>query len=168
MASRLSDADPELSILVIEGGQNNAQLPSIIHPALVLENLSPDNKRALFYKSNKEKSIADREIVVPAGGILGGGSSINIMMYSRAQRHDFDSWNTLGWSANEMIPYLKKVYPKLPSCSLPMKMAKAHALFSLKRTTARERRILTGPMGRSRYPVVPTALCDARMLSSKP
>jgi choline dehydrogenase-like flavoprotein len=46
---------------------------------------------------------------VPAGGVLGGGSSINLMMYSRAQRSDWDAWQTPGWSADEMIPYLKKV-----------------------------------------------------------
>jgi alcohol oxidase len=46
---------------------------------------------------------------VPCGGTLGGGSSINFMMYTRAQRSDFDSWNTPGWSAQEMWPYLKKL-----------------------------------------------------------
>jgi alcohol oxidase len=31
------------------------------------------------------------------------------MMYARAQRSDFDSWNVPGWSAKDMIPYLQKV-----------------------------------------------------------
>lgn len=31
------------------------------------------------------------------------------MMYTRAQRSDFDSWKTEGWSANEMWPFLKKL-----------------------------------------------------------
>lgn len=43
------------------------------------------------------------------GGVLGGGSSINFMMYTRAQGIDFDSWNTPGWSAKEMIPLAKKL-----------------------------------------------------------
>ena len=34
---------------------------------------------------------------------------MNWMVYTRAQRSDFDSWNTPGWSADEMLPYLKKV-----------------------------------------------------------
>lgn len=109
VAARLSDADPNLSMLVIEGGQNNFQVPSIIHPVLFFGNLQPESKKAIFYKAKKEKAIADRELVVPAGGVLGGGSSINILMYSRAQRHDFDSWNTPGWSADDMVPYWKKV-----------------------------------------------------------
>jgi hypothetical protein len=36
-------------------------------------------------------------------------SSINWLVYTRAQRHDFDSWNTKGWSADELLPFLKKV-----------------------------------------------------------
>jgi choline dehydrogenase-like flavoprotein len=36
-------------------------------------------------------------------------SSINWMVYTRGQRHDFDSWNTKGWSADELLPFLKKV-----------------------------------------------------------
>jgi alcohol oxidase len=30
-------------------------------------------------------------------------------MYTRAQRSDFDSWKTPGWSAEEMVPYMKKL-----------------------------------------------------------
>ncbi|KAI5921971.1 GMC oxidoreductase-domain-containing protein [Camillea tinctor] len=31
------------------------------------------------------------------------------MMYTRAQRDDFDSWNTPGWSTDELIPFLRKL-----------------------------------------------------------
>lgn len=30
------------------------------------------------------------------------------MLYTRAQRSDFDSWNTPGWSAKELLPFLNK------------------------------------------------------------
>jgi choline dehydrogenase-like flavoprotein len=43
------------------------------------------------------------------GGILGGGSSINFMMYTRAQGVDFDSWNTEGWAAKDMLPLCNKL-----------------------------------------------------------
>ena len=43
------------------------------------------------------------------GGILGGGSSINFMMYTRAQGVDFDSWKTPGWTAADMLPLCKKL-----------------------------------------------------------
>jgi alcohol oxidase len=62
-----------------------------------------------FYKSQKSKHLNNREAIVPMGGILGGGSSINFMMYTRAQGADFDAWNTPGWSATEMLPLLNKL-----------------------------------------------------------
>jgi alcohol oxidase len=94
---------------VIEGGANNKDVASIVHPVFYLQNLLPTTKTALFYKGNKAKQLADREPIVPCGGTLGGGSSINFMMYTRAQRSDFDSWKTEGWRADEMWPFLKKV-----------------------------------------------------------
>ncbi|KAF1945043.1 alcohol oxidase-like protein [Clathrospora elynae] len=109
IAGRLAENDPSLCILVIEGGANNKDVASIVHPVFYLQNLLPTTKTALFYKGNKSKQLADREPIVPSGGTLGGGSSINFMMYTRAQRSDFDSWKTPGWSADEMWPFLKKL-----------------------------------------------------------
>jgi alcohol oxidase len=41
--------------------------------------------------------------------MLGGGSSINFMMYTRAQGIDFDSWKTEGWAAKDMLPLCNKL-----------------------------------------------------------
>ncbi|KAI1477068.1 putative alcohol oxidase [Daldinia eschscholtzii] len=109
VASRLSDADQNLSVLVVEGGQNNYNLPEVVHPILFMSHLAPTSKATLFYQAGQEEKVGNRQLVVPAGGILGGGSSINMNMYSRAQRSDFDAWNMPGWSADEIIPYLKKL-----------------------------------------------------------
>ncbi|KAL2758201.1 hypothetical protein ACRALDRAFT_1040242 [Sodiomyces alcalophilus JCM 7366] len=109
VAARLSDADPNLSILVIERGQNNFNDPSIVHPILFLSHMMPTSKTTLFYQGSKESELNDRELVVPSGGVLGGGSSINLLTYSRAQRQDFDDWGVPGWKADDMIPYLRKL-----------------------------------------------------------
>lgn len=95
---------------MIEGGANNHNLPSVVNPAFFLQHLAPTSTTAIFYKGNKSAALADREPIVPSGGLLGGGSSINFMMYTRAQRSDFDAWKTPGWTADEMIPFLKKVH----------------------------------------------------------
>lgn len=94
---------------MIEGGANNKDVASVVYPVFYLQNLLPTQKTALFYKGNKSKALADREPIVPCGGTLGGGSSINFMMYTRAQRDDFESWKTEGWSADEMLEKMKKV-----------------------------------------------------------
>lgn len=108
IAGRLAEADPNLSILVIEQGMNNYNIPEVIYPALFPVNLLPDSKTALFWQGNQSEALDNRAPVIPSGGTLGGGSSINWMVYTRAQRSDFDSWNTPGWTANDLYPYLRK------------------------------------------------------------
>jgi choline dehydrogenase-like flavoprotein len=116
VAGRLAEGDPGLSILVIEGGPNNLDVPTIVHPALLLSGLVPTSKATIFYQGEKESQLNDRELIVPSGGTLGGGSSINLMMYSRAQRSDFDAWNVPGWATEDMIPYMKKVCTQCRNC----------------------------------------------------
>jgi len=109
LAARLADADPGMTILVIEQGPNSFEVPTIVHPALFLSGLMPTSNTTLFYQGNEESQLHGRQLTVPSGGTLGGGSSINLMMYSRVQNVDFDSWNTSGWATEEMLPYMKKV-----------------------------------------------------------
>ncbi|KAG4419671.1 hypothetical protein IFR04_007171 [Cadophora malorum] len=109
VAGRLAAADPHLEILVVEGGQNNFNNPRIVNPGVALYNIVPGSKTALFWQGEKSDHLAGRAPMVQSGGVLGGGSSINYMMYTRAQACDFDSWKTPGWSAKEMLPYLKKL-----------------------------------------------------------
>lgn len=108
-AGRLAKANPDLKILLVEGGRNNFNDPTVTNPAVYLSHLAPNSKTALFYKSKASKHLNGREAIVPMGGLLGGGSSINFMMYTRAQGCDFDSWNTPGWSAKDMLPLCNKL-----------------------------------------------------------
>ncbi|RYO78150.1 hypothetical protein DL766_006927 [Monosporascus sp. MC13-8B] len=108
IASRLADADPKLSILVVESGRDNYNVPTVIHPLLWQGNYGPDDPRVFFHKAAKEEQLADRESLIEVGNTLGGGSSVNLMIYMRGQRCDYDSWNTRGWTADDMLPYLRK------------------------------------------------------------
>lgn len=109
VASRLADASPELSILVVESGPNNRNDPDIVHPPFFHTNLKPSKHKLLYYKAKTSPQMAGRVPVVSTGGLLGGGSSVNAMMYARAQGCDFDSWDTPGWSVDDIWPFLKKV-----------------------------------------------------------
>jgi alcohol oxidase len=108
-AGRLAKDNPDLKILLIEGGPNQYQNPAVNNPALYLSHLAPDTKTALFYKAQASEHLGGREAIVPMGGCLGGGSSINFMMYTRAQGIDFDSWKTEGWYAKDMHPLCNKL-----------------------------------------------------------
>ncbi|KAG8160628.1 hypothetical protein KVR01_008892 [Diaporthe batatas] len=109
VAARLADASPELSILVVESGPNNRNDPDIVHPPFFHSNLKPCKHKLLYYEGKTSSHLAGRNPIVSTGGLLGGGSSVNAMMYTRAQGCDFDSWNTPGWSADDLLPFLKKL-----------------------------------------------------------
>ena len=46
-----------------------------------------------------------------AGRVLGGGSSVNGMVWVRGNRADYDEWASLGcdgWSYDDVLPYFKR------------------------------------------------------------
>ncbi|KNG80497.1 glucose-methanol-choline (gmc) oxidoreductase [Aspergillus nomiae NRRL 13137] len=84
--------------------------PSKCHlPMLMLNNILPGNTDTLFYEGIPEKAMGHRSLVVPSGGVLGGGSSINLLTYSRAQAIDYDQWGVEGWSSKDLVPYLQRL-----------------------------------------------------------
>lgn len=107
VAGRVAEADPKLSILVVESGKNNYEVSSIVHLVLFRKNIKPDGDKLLFYVGNKAQELGGRQPVVTAGNVLGGGSSVNAMMYPRAQRSDYDSWKTPGWMTDELLSFMK-------------------------------------------------------------
>ncbi|KAJ8071418.1 hypothetical protein OCU04_001739 [Sclerotinia nivalis] len=108
-AGRLAKANPALRILLVESGKNNFEDPSVVTPVVFLRHLTPGSKTALFYKAKPSPHLNNREAIIPTGGLLGGGSSINFLMYTRAQSIDFDSWDTPGWSGKDMLEMWKKL-----------------------------------------------------------
>jgi alcohol oxidase len=76
VAGRLAEADPSLSILVIEQGPNNYEVDQVVYPALYPRNLFPNSKYTLFWQGNHSPQLADRRPIVPSGGTLGGGYEV--------------------------------------------------------------------------------------------
>ncbi|GFP57625.1 alcohol oxidase [Trichoderma asperellum] len=109
VAGRLAKADPNLSILIVERGTNNLNDPNVVNPSRYLTHLTPSSKTTIVYKGNKSEDLNGREPLVPSGGMLGGGSSVNFTMYTRAAGVDFDSWKTEGWDAKSLIPFARKL-----------------------------------------------------------
>ena len=47
---------------------------------------------------------------MPQGNVLGGGSSINAMIYVRGQQQDYDTWAQMGcrhWSYDKVLPVFR-------------------------------------------------------------
>jgi alcohol oxidase len=109
IAGRLAKADPSLQIVIVESGLTNDS-PNITTPGYAFDNLGqPDSPYFDLYVSNPSEYVNGREVVVQTGRILGGGSSVNLMMYSRPAASDIDDWDTEGWSFNDLEPLYKKV-----------------------------------------------------------
>ncbi|KAG5351591.1 hypothetical protein C0989_005670 [Termitomyces sp. Mn162] len=64
------------------------------------------------YTTVPQVGLGGRTVDIPRGRILGGSSSINFMIYTRAAREDYDRWANItgdqGWSWNSLEPYFKK------------------------------------------------------------
>ncbi|KAF9489441.1 alcohol oxidase [Pleurotus eryngii] len=112
-AGRLAAADPTLKILLIEQGPHTRDLPAHIHPARFVANLVPTSKVFTFHVAQPSDALLGRAPVIPAGRCVGGGSSVNFMMYTRASASDYDDWETVhgneGWGSKDLIPLLQKV-----------------------------------------------------------
>jgi alcohol oxidase len=51
-AGRLAKANPDLKILLVEGGKNNFNDPTVVNPAVYLSHLAPDSKNAIVSLSS--------------------------------------------------------------------------------------------------------------------
>lgn len=98
-----------MQVAIIEAGQDNFDFAPSVQPAMYLSHLAPTSTTANFYVSKESDSVAGRSCVVPVGGILGGGSSINYMMYTRASASDFDDWDQEGWAFEDLLPLARKM-----------------------------------------------------------
>lgn len=107
-AGRLAAADPSLKILLVEAGPHTHGLDAHVQPYRYVSNLAPGSTTIGAYVSPPSPAVGDRPIVIVTGQCVGGASAINFMMYTRACASDYDDWNAPGWSAEELLPLLKK------------------------------------------------------------
>lgn len=108
VAGRLANLDHNLQVMLIEAGESNLNNPWVYRPGIYPKNMKLDSKTASFYYSRPSEWLGGRRAVVPCAHILGGGSSINFMMYTRASASDYDDFQAKGWTTKELIPLMKK------------------------------------------------------------
>src|SRR5215813_9011602 len=92
LASRLTE-DPNVKVLLLEaGGPDKKQEIQI--PAAFPKLFKTECDWA--YETEELERLNGRRMFWPRGRVLGGSSSINSMIYSRANRSDHDSFSELG------------------------------------------------------------------------
>ena len=109
LASRLSE-DPNCSVILLEAGGPGdgflVKMPSGSYKLLGKPTAD------WMYMTEPDPSLNGRRVMWTAGKMLGGGSSINGMMYIRGSRADYDSWEKdlgcTGWGWNNVQTYFKR------------------------------------------------------------
>jgi len=105
LAARLSE-DPGVRVLLLEAGPAD-DAPEIRVPAA-----TPMLWRGSFASDDTtapQRHVAGRRIFFANGRVVGGGSSINGMVYIRGNRVDYDGWRDrygcTGWGYADLLPY---------------------------------------------------------------
>lgn len=117
LANRLS-TDPSIRVLLIEAGSDTPEhnIPPEINNGLQpwLPRLAGERffwPRLNVYRTALHPGI-DRELqFIEQGRILGGGSSVNMVVSNRGLPRDYDAWEALGaegWGWEGVLPYFKK------------------------------------------------------------
>src|SRR5580704_11339265 len=94
-------------VLVIEsGGPDDA--PTIINPTTCFHNVAGPLDYHLPVKPSPV--LNNRTFNMALGHVLGGGSSINAMVWTRGMRRDYDGWahnGARGWAFADVLPVFK-------------------------------------------------------------
>ena len=106
LANRLTE-DPSVRVLLLEAGAEDSH-DGIAIPALFSSLFGSE----LDWNYELEPQADYRgSLRFPRGKTLGGSSSINLMVYIRGDRRDFDGWSEsgcAGWDYDSVLPYFIK------------------------------------------------------------
>ncbi|WP_353171387.1 GMC family oxidoreductase [Acinetobacter rudis] len=95
-------------VLVLEAGTRDHSMFHQI-PATVVKVFQ---QKSWSYMTTPQQHCNQREMILAQGKVLGGGSSVNGMVYCRGQRQDYDlwasEWGCDGWSYQDVLPFFKK------------------------------------------------------------
>ncbi len=108
MAARLAEGGKR--VCLVEAGKSHRAIRSYV-PALMSGIVhTPDFD--WMYAAEPDASVGGRPDVWPAGKRLGGGSSINGMMFIRGHKWDYDHWAELGasgWDYASVLPFFRRM-----------------------------------------------------------
>jgi len=109
VARRLSDRDA-VRVLVLEAG-GDERVAQVRDPRVWMSNIGSD--RDWRFEAEPAAALNGRRVPLPMGKVLGGGSSINGLIWARGHRHDFDSWaaqtGDSGWSYPAVLDLYRRI-----------------------------------------------------------
>jgi choline dehydrogenase len=103
-------ADMGASVLLLEGGGSDDR-PSIRNPGVWFTNIG--GALDWGYTSQPNPAMHGRSILLPTGKVLGGGTGINAMVWSRGHKNDFDFWAEAAGDAAWNYQSVLKIYRRI-------------------------------------------------------
>ncbi|MCO1660919.1 GMC family oxidoreductase [Pseudonocardia humida] len=108
LAARLSER-PAVRVLVLEAGPPDDD-PQIRVPAAAMSLWR--GRYAFDDTTTPQRCLDGRPVFLAGGRVLGGGSSINGMVYIRGNALDYDIWRDTygcaGWGYADLLPYFRR------------------------------------------------------------
>jgi choline dehydrogenase len=108
LAARLTE-DPAVRVLLLEAGPRD-DAPEMRMPAAAMTLWR--GRYAADDTTVPQRHAGGRRILLANGRVLGGGSSINGMVYVRGNRLDYDAWRDrygcTGWGYDDLLPYFRR------------------------------------------------------------
>lgn len=109
VAARLAQ-NPEVRVLLIEAGGED-DVPEVMQPGLWPHNLG--TSRDWGYAGEPNAHLNGRSIPLNMGKVLGGGSSINVMVWARGHRNDWEDFARESGNADWGYESVLKIYQRI-------------------------------------------------------
>lgn len=107
LAGRLSE-DAGVDVLLIERGASYDRLALGI-PLVGMRHI---DSRLRVHRTSPQQHCRGRQLELPVASVMGGGSSVNTMIYMRGEPRSYDRWEeegARGWSYEDVLPYFRRL-----------------------------------------------------------
>ena len=109
VAGRLA-AETDAKVLLLEAGGTD-QIDAVLTPGLWPTNIR--SERDWGHTADASDKVNGRSLILPMGKVVGGGSSINVMVWARGHKNDFDFWaaetGDAGWKYANVLEIYKRI-----------------------------------------------------------
>ena len=110
VANRLTETS-DWNVLLLEAGWEENYIMDIPILVQALQYSDANWNYTSMPSNNSCLGFTNRQCMFPRGKVMGGSSVLNYMLHSRANRRDYDLWESLGntgWGYESVLPYFLK------------------------------------------------------------
>ncbi|MEG8014490.1 GMC family oxidoreductase N-terminal domain-containing protein [Sphingomonas sp. 22R3R2A-7] len=109
VAARLAE-NPDVQVLLVEAGGSD-ELEAVLDPGLWPTNLTSD--RVWDFQASPNPHLNGRSLAMPMGKVLGGGSSVNVTLWARGHRSDWDHFASEAGDSDSEYANVLDIYRRI-------------------------------------------------------